>query len=83
MQTRFMHTSDWQLGVTRQFLNADSQARWAEARFEGIRNLGRTAQEEKCEFIVVAGDDDLLSLGRFRGVEIMSVATAVRLITQG
>ncbi len=56
MQTRFMHTSDWQLGVTRQFLDADSQARWAEARFDGIRNLGRIAKEEKCEFIVVAGD---------------------------
>ena len=51
-----MHTSDWQLGVTRQFLNDDSQARWAEARFEGIRNLGRIAKEDKCEFIVVAGD---------------------------
>jgi DNA repair exonuclease SbcCD nuclease subunit len=51
-----MHTSDWQLGVTRQFLNADSQARWAEARFEGIRNLGRTAKDAECEFIVVAGD---------------------------
>lgn len=43
MQTRFMHTSDWQLGVTRQFPNADSQARWAEARLEGIRKLGRLA----------------------------------------
>lgn len=56
MQTRFLHTSDWQLGVTRQFLNDDSQARWAEARFDGVRNLGRIAQEEECEFIVVAGD---------------------------
>lgn len=56
MKARFLHTSDWQLGVTRQFLSADSQARWAEARFEGIRNLGRIAKEELCEFIVVAGD---------------------------
>ena len=56
MQTRFMHTSDWQLGVTRHFLDADSQARLAAARFEGIRNLGRLAGEEGCEFIVVAGD---------------------------
>jgi DNA repair exonuclease SbcCD nuclease subunit len=56
MRTRFMHTSDWQLGVTRQFLDADSQARWAGARFEGIRNLGRIAKEAECEFIVVAGD---------------------------
>lgn len=56
MRTRFLHTSDWQLGVTRHFLNTDTQARWAEARFEGVRNLGRIAMEEKCEFIVVAGD---------------------------
>ena len=56
MRTRFLHTSDWQLGVTRHFLSADSQARWSEARFEGIRNLGRIAKEELCEFIVVAGD---------------------------
>ena len=56
MQTRFMHTSDWQLGVTRQFLNTDSQALWTAARFDGIRNLGRIAKEQGCEFIVVAGD---------------------------
>lgn len=56
MQVRFLHTSDWQLGVTRQFLSADSQSRWAEARFEGVRNLGRIAKEEGCEFVVVAGD---------------------------
>jgi DNA repair exonuclease SbcCD nuclease subunit len=56
MHIRFMHTSDWQLGVTRQFLTSDAQARWAEARFEGIGNLGRIAKEEGCQFIVVAGD---------------------------
>jgi DNA repair exonuclease SbcCD nuclease subunit len=56
MHTRFMHTSDWQLGVTRQFLNPDSQALWTAARFEGIRNLGRIAEQAGCEFIVVAGD---------------------------
>lgn len=56
MHIRFMHTSDWQLGVTRQFLTSDAQARWAEARFEGICNLGRIAKEEGCQFIVVAGD---------------------------
>ena len=56
MQTRFLHTSDWQLGVTRQFLDAESQARWAAARFDGVRNLCRIAKEEACEFIVVAGD---------------------------
>ena len=56
MRTKFIHTSDWQLGVTRHFLNSDSQARWAEARFEGVRNIGRIAKQEFCNFIVVAGD---------------------------
>lgn len=56
MRVRFLHTSDWQLGVTRHFLDADSQARWTAARFAAIRNLGAIAAEEKCEFIVVAGD---------------------------
>lgn len=56
MRVRFLHTSDWQLGVTRHFLDADSQARWTAARFEGIRKLGAIAAAEKCEFIVVAGD---------------------------
>lgn len=56
MRVRFLHSSDWQLGVTRRFLDADSQARWAAARFDAIRNLGQIAVREKCEFIVVAGD---------------------------
>ena len=56
MKTRFLHTSDWQLGVTRHFLDADAQARWSAARFDGVRNLGRIAKEAACEFIVVAGD---------------------------
>lgn len=56
MPTRFLHTSDWQLGVTRHFLDAESQGRWASARFEAIRSLGRIAADKGCEFIVVAGD---------------------------
>ncbi len=56
MRVRFMHTSDWQLGVTRQFLDTDAQARWSAARFDAIRNLGQIAVQENCEFIVVAGD---------------------------
>lgn len=56
MHVRFLHSSDWQLGVTRHFLDAASQARWSAARFDAIRNLGKIAVEENCEFIVVAGD---------------------------
>ena len=56
MGVRFLHSSDWQLGVTRHFLHTESQARWSAARFDSIRNLGKIAKEENCEFIVVAGD---------------------------
>lgn len=56
MQTRFLHTSDWQLGVTRRFLGPEAQARWAQARFDGVRQLGRLARETGCRFVVVAGD---------------------------
>lgn len=56
MRVRFLHSSDWQLGVTRHFLDTESQVRWAAARFDAIRNLGRIAAEQNCEFIVVAGD---------------------------
>lgn len=55
LRTRFIHTSDWQLGVTRQFLGAGLQAFWAESCFDEIRNMGRIT-EEGCKFIVVAGD---------------------------
>ena len=56
VRVRFLHTSDWQLGVTRHVLDADAQARWTAARFEGIRKLGAIAADEKCEFIVVVGN---------------------------
>ena len=56
MHVRFLLSSDWQLGVTRHFLDADAQARWSAARFDAVRNLGQIAMQECCEFIVVAGN---------------------------
>ena len=53
---RFLHTSDWQLGMRRHFLDADAQARFDQARIDAIRSIGRTAAETGCAFIVVAGD---------------------------
>ena len=53
---RFLHTSDWQLGMTRHFLGAEAQPRFAAARTEGIRSLGALAVAEGCSFVVVAGD---------------------------
>jgi DNA repair exonuclease SbcCD nuclease subunit len=53
---RFIHTADWQLGMTRHFLSEESQARFSEARVESIRAIGQVAQAEECAFVVVGGD---------------------------
>lgn len=56
MTIKFLHTSDWQLGVTRNFFAAGPQDRWTAARNEAITALCKLAVDESCEFIVVAGD---------------------------
>ena len=54
--TRFLHTADWQLGMTRHFLRGEAQARFAQARIEAVRTLARLADAQDCAFVVVAGD---------------------------
>lgn len=54
--TRFLHTGDWQLGMTRHFLSEEAQARFSQDRLDAIRALGRVAEQERCEFVVVCGD---------------------------
>lgn len=53
---RFLHTSDWQLGMTRHFFDADGAARFAAAREDAIRRIGEVAVRHACQFVVVAGD---------------------------
>jgi len=53
---RFLHTSDWQLGMTRAFLTPEASARFSQARIDAIAALGRLATEREAKFIVVAGD---------------------------
>lgn len=55
-QLRFLHTSDWQIGMTRWFLAGEAQARFDAARLAAIRRMGDLAVEHGCAFIVVAGD---------------------------
>ncbi len=55
-RVRFLHTSDWQLGMTRHYLAGEAQARFTGDRVEAIRRIGRVARDEGCEFVVVAGD---------------------------
>lgn len=56
---RFLHTADWQLGMTRHFLSAgggEAQSRYAAARRDAVSGLGALAAEVDAEFVVVAGD---------------------------
>ncbi len=53
---RFLHTADWQLGMTRHFLDGESQPRFTAARIDAIRSIGALAVRRGCGFVVVAGD---------------------------
>jgi DNA repair exonuclease SbcCD nuclease subunit len=53
---RFVHTADWQLGMTRHFLAGDAQPRYSAARRDAVAGLGALAAEVGAEFVVVAGD---------------------------
>lgn len=53
---RFLHSSDWQLGMTRHFLSDEAAARFSQSRIDAITRLGELAQAHDAAFIVVAGD---------------------------
>lgn len=53
---RFIHTSDWQIGMTRHFLDDDGQSRFTADREKAIRKIGTLAREGRADFVVVAGD---------------------------
>jgi DNA repair exonuclease SbcCD nuclease subunit len=53
---RFIHSSDWQLGMTRAFLSEEAAPRFAQARIDAITRLGELAKQHDAAFIVVAGD---------------------------
>ncbi|WP_354054475.1 DNA repair exonuclease [Dietzia sp. 2505] len=53
---RFLHSADWQLGMTRRFLGTESQAVYTADRLAAVASLGDLAREHGAEFVVVAGD---------------------------
>lgn len=53
---KFVHTSDWQLGMKRHFLQPESQGQFTGDRVNTIRMIGEVARRAGAEFIVVAGD---------------------------
>lgn len=54
--TCFLHTSDWQLGMTREFLAGEAQERFAAARLDAIGRIAELARTTGAAFVVVAGD---------------------------
>ncbi|MGB3762720.1 MAG: DNA repair exonuclease [Ornithinimicrobium sp.] len=52
----FLHTADWQIGMTRRWLQPADQARFDQDRLTAIRSAGRLARDRGCAFVVVAGD---------------------------
>jgi len=56
MNIRFLHSGDWQLGMTRAFLSDEAAARFSQARIDAIARLGALAREHEAAFLVVAGD---------------------------
>lgn len=53
---RFVHTADWQLGMTRHFLNDEAQPRYSAARRDAVAGLAALVAEVGAEFVIVAGD---------------------------
>jgi DNA repair exonuclease SbcCD nuclease subunit len=53
---RFLHTSDWQLGMTRHYLDVEAQGRFTQARFDAVARMADLARERGCDLVVVAGD---------------------------
>ncbi len=53
---RFLHTSDWQLGMTRHALAGEAMSRFAQDRIDVVRRMAALASERGCAFAVVAGD---------------------------
>lgn len=53
---KFIHSSDWQIGMTRAFLSPEAAARFSQARIDSIRSLGQLAARHAAQFMVVAGD---------------------------
>ena len=53
---RFVLTADWQLGMSRHFLDGEAQSRFAAARTDVVRRIGAVAADEGCAFVLVCGD---------------------------
>ena len=54
MEVRFLHMSDWQLGMTRRFLDPEAQLRYTDDQFAAVRRIGEVAAERGAKFVAVS-----------------------------
>ncbi|WP_132993861.1 metallophosphoesterase family protein [Gordonia zhaorongruii] len=55
-EVTFLHTADWQLGMTRHFLAGEAQHLYNAARDAAVVRIGEVATSTGAEFVVVCGD---------------------------
>ena len=55
MSVRFIHTADWHIGMGASHVSAVAEA-VREARFLTARRIMELAREERCDFVLIAGD---------------------------
>lgn len=53
---RFLHTADWQLGMTRHYLSSEAEGRFRQARIDVVARMAELTEEHDCDFALVAGD---------------------------
>jgi len=53
---RFIHTSDWQLGLKLRFVPERSRARAQLARFQTVERIAEIARDRHADAVIVAGD---------------------------
>lgn len=72
----FIHTADWQIGMTRHFLSPQVQGEFSGDRINTIRRIGEVAHECGAEFILVCGD--VFESNRIPGRDIAQALDAMR-----
>ena len=53
---KFLHTADWQLGMTRHYLSDKGQARFGANRLDVVEQMEKLAVDNDCQFVIVCGD---------------------------
>lgn len=73
---KFIHTADWQIGMTRHFLSSGVQGEFGGDRVNTIRRIGEVAKSCGAEFVLTCGD--VFESNRIPGRDIAQALDAMR-----